>query len=261
MDNARLYQDTRSIAERLQRSLLPVLPEVEGLRLAARYAASSTTAQVGGDWYDSFVLPRGDTALAIGDVTGHDLDAAIAMSQLRNMLRGIAVDREEPPAEVLRRLDTANHSLQREATATCVYGLVKGPAHGPWELTFSSAGHPPPLLTTRDGRARYLDGGTGLLLGMDPAMARDTARHTLPAHSTLVLYTDGLVERRDEPIDDALERLRRHAADLAHEPLDTFCDELLIALGADSTDDIAVLAVRPTPPTPPSSQRPGPDEG
>ncbi len=248
MDNARLYQDTRSIAERLQRSLLPVLPQVEGLQLAARYAASSATAQVGGDWYDSFLLPHGDTGLVIGDVTGHDLDAAIAMSQLRSMFRGIAVDREEPPAEVLRRLDLANHSLHREATATCVYGVLKGSARGPWELKHSSAGHPPPLLTTRDGRARYLGGGAGLLLGMDPDVTRETARHMLPAHSTLVLYTDGLVERRHEHIDDALERLRLHAAGLAHEPLDTFCDELLIGLGADSTDDIAVLAVRPTPP-------------
>ncbi|WP_031185016.1 SpoIIE family protein phosphatase [Streptomyces sp. NRRL F-5635] len=248
VDNARLYQDTRSIAERLQRSLLPVLPQVEGLQLAARYAASSATAQVGGDWYNSFLLPHGDTGLVIGDVTGHDLDAAIAMSQLRSMFRGIAVDREEPPAEVLRRLDLANHSLHREATATCVYGVLKGSARGPWELKHSSAGHPPPLLTTRDGRARYLGGGAGLLLGMDPDVTRETARHMLPAHSTLVLYTDGLVERRHEHIDDALERLRLHAAGLAHEPLDTFCDELLIGLGADSTDDIAVLAVRPTPP-------------
>ncbi|MER6166316.1 SpoIIE family protein phosphatase [Streptomyces violaceorubidus] len=249
VDNVRLYQDTRSIAERLQRSLLPVLPEVEGLRLAARYAASSTTAQVGGDWYDSFVLPGGNTALVIGDVTGHDLDAAIAMSQLRSMLRGIAVDREEPPAEVLRRLDLANHSLHREATGTCVYGLIKGPPEGPWELTHSSAGHPPPLLTTRDGHTRYLDGGAGLLLGMDPYAARGTAVDALPAHSTLLLYTDGLVERRDEPLDSALDRLRRRAADLAREPLETFCDELLIGLGADNADDIAVLAVRPSPPS------------
>ncbi|AQS65873.1 SpoIIE family protein phosphatase [Streptomyces pactum] len=248
VDNARLYQDTRSIAERLQRSLLPVLPEVVGLQLAARYAASSATAQVGGDWYDSFVLPQGDTAVVIGDVTGHNLDAAIAMSQLRSMLRGIAVDRQEPPAEVLHRLDLANHSLHQEATATCVYGVVKGSAQGPWELKHSSAGHPPPLLTTREGETRYLEDGAGLLLGMDPHAPRSTAVHVLPAHSTLLLYTDGLIERRDEPLDDALERLRRHAADLAREPLDTFCDELLIGLGADSADDIAVLAVRPAPP-------------
>ncbi|MGW0819497.1 SpoIIE family protein phosphatase [Streptomyces viridiviolaceus] len=249
VDNARLYQETRNIAERLQRSLLPVLPDVENLQLAARYAASSTTAQVGGDWYDSFVLPSGDTAVVIGDVTGHNLDAAIAMSQLRSMLRGIAVDRKEPPAEVLHRLDLANHSLYREATATCVYGVVKGPAQGPWELSHSSAGHLPPLLTTREGDTHYLEEGAGLLLGMDTDLPRRTAATMLPAHSTLLLYTDGLVERRDESLDDALARLRRHAAALAREPLETFCDELLIGLGADNADDIAVLALRPTPVT------------
>ncbi|MEW2635225.1 SpoIIE family protein phosphatase [Streptomyces sp. NPDC048389] len=248
-DNARLYQETRNIAERLQRSLLPVLPEVEHLQLAARYAASSTTAQVGGDWYDCFALPSGDTALVIGDVTGHNLDAAIAMSQLRSMLRGIAVDRQEPPETVLRRLDMANHSLYREATATCVYGLLKGPADGPWDLVHSSAGHLPPLLIDADGRTRFLEDGSGLLLGMDPDMPRPRAHDAIPAGSTVLLYTDGLIERRGEPLDHAMERLRRHAAALAREPLDVFCDELLIGLGADGEDDIAVLAVRPTPPS------------
>lgn len=249
VDNTRLYQETRNIAERLQRSLLPVLPDVPHLRLAARYAASSTTAQVGGDWYDSFVLPSGNTALVIGDVTGHNLDAAIAMSQLRSMLRGIAVDRQEPPETVLRRLDMANHSLYREATATCIYGLVKGSGEGPWELDYSSAGHLPPLLTTREGDARYLEEGAGLLLGMDPDMPRVRAGCVLPAHSTVLLYTDGLIERRDESLDNGLERLCEHAAALAREPLDIFCDELLIGLGADNSDDIALLALRPTPPS------------
>lgn len=248
IDNTRLYQATRSIAERLQRSLLPALPDVDHLQIAARYAASSTTAQVGGDWYDSFVVPNGGTAVVIGDVTGHNLDAAIAMSQLRSMLRGIAVDRQEPPEMVLRRLDLANHSLYREATATCVYGLAHSSADGSWELTHSSAGHLPPLLTTREGDTRYLEGGAGLLLGMDPDMPRRTARDRLPPESTLLLYTDGLIERRDESLDDALARLRRHTAALARAPLETFCDELLIGLGADSADDIAVLALRPTAP-------------
>lgn len=187
--------------------------------------------------------------MVTGDVTCDDLDAAVAMSQLRSMLRGIAVDRQEPPAEVLRRLDLANHSLHQEATATCAYGLVKGPAHGPWELTYACASHPPPLLTTREGEARYLEDGAGLLLGTDPTLPRASARQALPAHSTLLFYTDGLVERRDESLDDALERLRRHTADLAREPLDTFCDELLIGLGADAADDISLLAVRPSPPS------------
>ncbi|CAL9353119.1 SpoIIE family protein phosphatase [Streptomyces sp. enrichment culture] len=248
VDNARLYQETRNIAERLQRSLLPVLPEVPHLELAARYAASSTTAQVGGDWYDSFILPSGDTALVIGDVTGHNLDAAIAMSQLRSMLRGIAVDRQEPPETVLRRLDMANHSLYHEATATCIYGLIKGPEEGPWELVHSSAGHLPPLLTTDDGRTRFLDAGAGVLLGLDPDMPRPRASDAVPANATVLFYTDGLIERRDESLDDAMERLSRHVAALAREPLNVLCDELLIGLGADSDDDIAILAVRPRPP-------------
>ncbi|WP_189537586.1 SpoIIE family protein phosphatase [Streptomyces roseolilacinus] len=249
VDNARLYQETRNIAERLQRSLLPVLPEVRHLQLTARYAASSTTAQVGGDWYDGFLLPSGDTALVIGDVTGHNLDAAIAMSQLRSMLRGIAVDRQEPPETVLRRLDAANHSLYREATATCVYGLLKGPEEGPWDLVHSSAGHLPPLLTTADGRTRFLEGGSGVLLGLDPDLPRPRATDAVPAGATVLLYTDGLIERRDESLDDAMERLGRRAAALAREPLDVFCDELMIGLGADSDDDIAILAVRPSAPS------------
>jgi PAS domain S-box-containing protein len=257
VDNARLYQQTRDIAQRLQHSLLPVLPEVPHLELAARYAASSTTAQVGGDWYDSFVLPSGDTAVVIGDVTGHNLDAAIAMSQLRSMLRGIAVDRQEPPDMVLRRLDLANHTLYREATATCVYGLVKGHEQGPWELVHSSAGHLPPLLITPEGRTHYLEDGSGLLLGMDIGMRRPRSRAALPAHSTLLLYTDGLIERRGESLDRAMDRLRRHTAALVHEPLDVFCDELLIGLGADNDDDIAVLAVRPG--RPPEGTGPPPE--
>ncbi|WP_052862806.1 SpoIIE family protein phosphatase [Streptomyces niger] len=247
VEHARLYQESRQIAERLQRSLLPVLPDLPYLRLAARYAPSSTAAQVGGDWFDGFVLPNGNTAVVIGDVAGHDLDAAVAMSQLRSMLRGIAVDRQEPPQEVLRRLDLANHSLYREATATCVYGVVEGPEDGPWRLRYSSAGHLPPLLTTREGDTSYLEDGMGLLLGMDPDMPRPGAEAPLPPHSTVLLYTDGLVERRDESLDVSLSRLRRLTAALAREPLDVFCDELLIGLSADSVDDIALLAVRPVP--------------
>ncbi|MCO5968385.1 SpoIIE family protein phosphatase [Actinoallomurus soli] len=249
VDSARLYQKTRHTAERLQRSLLPHLPQIEHLQLAARYAPSSTTAQVGGDWYDAFVLPSGDTVLVIGDVTGHDLQAAVAMSALRNMLRGIALDRQQPPGDVLRRLDVACQTLYRHATATCLYALLKGPEHGPWQLHHASAGHLPPLLTTTGGDTRYLEEGAGLLIGMDSDVPRPTACDRLPAHSTLLLFTDGLIERRGESLDDSLNRLRRHTATLARAPLDVFCDELLIGLGAHSADDIALLAVRPVPPT------------
>ena len=249
VDSIRLHQETRHIAENLQRSLLPELPRVGHLEIAARYAPSSATAQVGGDWYDSFILPNGQPALVIGDVAGHDLEAAVAMSTLRSMLRGIATDRQEPAGTVLRRLDLANHTQSGGTIATCVYGIVKGPDEGPWELEHSSAGHLPPLLTTRDGDTRYLEDGMGLLLGVDPHTPRIQARDPLPAHSTLLLYTDGLIERRGDSLVDAMARLRRKTAALAREPLEVFCDELLIGLGADNTDDIAILALRPAPPT------------
>lgn len=102
------------------------------MEITARYAPSSTTAQVGGDWFDAFTLPGGDTALVIGDVSGHDLTAAVTMSQLRNMLRGIAVDCQDRPSEVLRRLDLATPTLYPHSTATCAYTVVKAPAtaHG-----------------------------------------------------------------------------------------------------------------------------------
>ncbi|MEU9440505.1 SpoIIE family protein phosphatase [Streptomyces sp. NPDC048304] len=247
VDNARLHQYAHSNAEQLQRALLPELPRVAHLELAARYLPSSSTAEVGGDWYDAFVVPGGDTVLVIGDVAGHDLKAAVAMSTLRNMLRGIAVDRPEPPGDVLRRLDLASHTLSPLSTATCVYALLKSD-DGPRSLHHSSAGHLPPLLTTQEGDTRCLDAGRGLLIGMDPDQPRPSACDVLPPHSTLLLFTDGLIERRGESLDDAMTRLRRHAADLARDPLDVFCDELVIQFGTDSTDDIALLAVRSTPP-------------
>ncbi|MFB4319176.1 SpoIIE family protein phosphatase [Actinomadura sp. 21ATH] len=248
IENAALYERASSIAERLQHALLPVLPEAGDVEIAARYAPSAITAQVGGDWYDAFVLPGGDVALAIGDVAGHDIAATAVMSRLSSMLRGIATVRPEPPDEVVRHLDTANRTLSEETTATCVYAVLKGSGGGPWELAHCAAGHPPPLLVLPDGRTRYLDTGGGLLLGTGLDLPRRTARTPLPARSTVLMYTDGLVERRAESLDRALERLREHAAALARAPLDVFCDELLIRLGSDGTDDIALIAVRPAPP-------------
>ncbi|MEU2441293.1 SpoIIE family protein phosphatase [Streptomyces rubradiris] len=247
VDNARLHQHARSNAEHLQRALLPELPRADRLELAARYVPSSTTAEVGGDWYDAFTLPGGDIVLVIGDVSGHDLQAAVAMSALRNMLRGIAVDRQEPPEEVLRRLDLASQTLNRQTTATCVYGLVKSDARTTC-LHYSSAGHLPPLLTTQEGGTRYLDGGRGLLIGMDPQLPRRSAWELLPPRSTLLFFTDGLIERRGESLDEAMSRLHQTTTALARAPLDVFCDELILRFGRDTTDDIALLALRPDPP-------------
>ncbi|MFH8369374.1 PP2C family protein-serine/threonine phosphatase [Streptomyces sp. NPDC018031] len=243
VDNNALHASVQRIAERLQRSLLPPLPDIRPLELAARYLPARAAAEVGGDWYDCFVLPDGVPALIIGDVTGHDLPSAVTMSQLRNMLRALACDRREPPGDVLRRLDAITEILYGGHTATCVFArLETGPA-GAWRLRYANAGHPPPLLITQAGDTRFLEAGHGVLLGVEPHRVRPDGVEPMPADSTLLLYTDGLIERPGESLEEGLARLRQHAAALAREPLDTFCDELLSGLG-DSADDIAVLAAR-----------------
>lgn len=249
VDNGHLHAQVQQIAERFQRSLLPDLPRAGALELAARYQPSAAPAEIGGDWYDAFILPEGATTLIIGDVVGHDLRAAIAMSQVRNMLRGIVSDRKEPPGKILARLDAAHAILYRGQTVTCVYGLVEklGPDE-PWKFHYAVAGHPPPLLVTREGDTRFLTGGRSMLLGHDPTVIRPDAIEPLPPGSIVLLYTDGLIERRGEDMALGMARLRQHAAALAREPLDTFCDELLHGLAAASTDDVALIAVRIPPP-------------
>jgi serine phosphatase RsbU (regulator of sigma subunit) len=246
LDNARLYQRQRKVAETMQRHLLPQLPSVPGLQMAARYLPAPDESQVGGDWYDAFTLADGMTALAIGDVVGHDLDAAAGMAQIRSMLRAYAWSHHEPPGSIVGRLDGSTR-LAGVSMVTLVFGVLEQTAAGVWRLTWTNAGHPPPLLVTHDGQARYLSDGHGMLLGTGASPVRTDASLTLPPQATLVLYTDGLVERRDRPIDDGLERLRKHAASLAHRPLAAFTDLLLERTrltGEDNDDDVAILALR-----------------
>ncbi|WP_425464785.1 SpoIIE family protein phosphatase, partial [Nonomuraea terrae] len=193
LSNAMRFQRTQRIALALQNYLLPDPPRVPGLEITARYRPSAAAAEIGGDWYDSFRLPDGSAVLTVGDVAGHDLAAAVTMSQLRNMLRGLAMDRREPPGDILRRLNIAAESLYPDVTATCVLARLNGPLGGGWRLEYAVAGHPPPLLVTPRGEARYLEDGLSPLLGVTCDMPRDSATATLPPHSTLLLYTDGLV--------------------------------------------------------------------
>ncbi|UBU17920.1 SpoIIE family protein phosphatase [Nonomuraea gerenzanensis] len=237
------FQRAQQIALALQYSLLAEPPQVPGMQIVARYRASPSAAEVGGDWYDSFVLPDGVPVLVIGDVAGHDLNAAVAMSQLRNMLRALAMDRREPPGEILTRLNVAMESLSGEVTATCVYARVE--AHGAGHrLHYATAGHPPPLLVSADGRGHFLDEAVSPLLGVPHREGRLSRVRVLPPGSTLLLYTDGLVERPGEHLDQGLERLRRMAEPLAGQPVDKFCDQLLSGLPTTGLDDIAVIALR-----------------
>ncbi|MGI5121860.1 SpoIIE family protein phosphatase [Marinactinospora thermotolerans] len=244
LDNARLHAGQADIAATLQRALLTDLPAHPGLELSAHYRPASHAAEVGGDWYDAFPLPGGDLALIIGDVTGHDIQAASRMSELRSMLRALAVDRpHDDPGTILRRLDRAQDHLALADSATAVFARLRPAAEGAWRLSWSVAGHPPPLLVSGNGRARHLSGGHAPLLGALPEAPRPTAEMVLAPGSTLLLYTDGLVESRVQDLDTGMTRLRGYAA-LHHEwPLDELCAGLAGELG-DPRDDITLIAVR-----------------
>ncbi|MGW2157469.1 SpoIIE family protein phosphatase [Nonomuraea sp. NPDC001699] len=243
------FQRTQQVALALQYSLLAEPPRLPGLRIVARYRASPSAAEVGGDWYDCFVLPDGVPALVIGDVAGHDLSAAVLMSQLRNMLRALAMDRCEPPGEILTRLNVAMESLSSDVTATCVFARVEE-CEGGHRLRFAVAGHPPPLLVTAQGHGRFLEGALSPLLGFPDDETRASQTEPLPPGGTVLLYTDGLIERSGEHLDLGLERLRRVAESLAAEPLDSFCDQVLSGLPSTGLDDIAIIALR----LPPAAQ-------
>jgi PAS domain S-box-containing protein len=236
-------QQARQFAVAMQHSLLAEPPCVPGLQITARYRPSPSAAEVGGDWYDSFVLPDGATMLVIGDVADDDLRAATIMGQLRNMLRGLAVDRQEPPGEILTRLNILIETLYDEDTATCVLARVEHHAGG-HVLHYSVAGHPPPLLLTEDGESRFLESSGNPLLGVAYPGAFLSASRPLPPRSTLLLYTDGLVEVPGEDLGDGLSRLRGHAAAHARAPLDELCDGLLSSMPVSGTDDIAMIALR-----------------
>ncbi|MFJ7017617.1 SpoIIE family protein phosphatase [Streptomyces sp. NPDC101117] len=245
LDNARLYQRQRKVAETMQNHLLPQMPGVPGLEMTARYLPAPDASQVGGDWYDAFPLSDGATALAIGDVVGHDLEAASGMAQLRNMLRAYAWSQNEPPSRIVTRLDEAMEHITDVSMATMVFARIEALEDGTWRLSWTNAGHPPMLLIARDGVARFLEEGHGVALGTGLRARRPDAQAVLEPGSTLVLYTDGLVEEHGQILDVGLDRLRRHAAAYVHRPLTVLADQVLRRVRpADNDDDVALLALR-----------------
>jgi serine phosphatase RsbU (regulator of sigma subunit) len=239
-EKARLFEREQLIAETLQRSLLTDrLQSLPGVRLAARYLPGGDGSDVGGDWYDTMLVPGG-LALTVGDVTGKGIHAAALMGQLRTALRAYALE-GHGPADVVSALDRLLAGLGDTRMATTVYGVLEPTGQ---HLTFARAGHLPPLLVSTAGTAEYLEGGLSLPLGVDPARARTAARTTIPPGSTLLLYTDGLVEQRTRPLDVGLERLRTAAASAPHD-VERFCDAVLDEmLPGGEPDDVAVLAVQ-----------------
>jgi GAF domain-containing protein len=244
IDNARLYTRERATALALQRGLLPRwIPDVPGLELACRYIPAETAAEIGGDWFDVIPLSPGRCALTVGDVTGHDMRAASLMGQLRTATRTLA-GFDLPPAQVLTRLDQITTDLtDDETSATCIYA-VHDAATGHWDI--ARAGHPLPAAIRPGHSAAFLDLPPGMPLGVGVGGGGQyqTTRLHMPRHSTLVLYTDGLIESPADDICTGMARLARTLDTTSRLPVKETCNTLLAALAANPTDDIAVLMAR-----------------
>ena len=244
IDNARRYSRERATALTLQRSLLPTgLSAPSSVEVRHRYLPGSKMIEVGGDWYESIALPGGRVALVVGDVAGHGVRAAVTMGRLRTAIRTLA-RLELPPAETLQQLDELMHELgvREPHFATCVYAVFDA-VSGSCEI--ASAGHLPPLLVPPDGDSEFLDVSPAPPLGVGSGPIQ-TRVFKIRDGSLLVLYTDGLVERRTSDIDEGLARLREtFGPGSASRPLEDLCKATLAGVYADhQRDDIAVLVAR-----------------
>ncbi len=239
-ERERQFAREHVIATTLQRSLLPQsLPTIPGVEVAVRYLAGGAGMEVGGDWYDVFALPGQRVGLAIGDVVGRGLGAAVVMGQLRVALRTLAKVIPSP-AMVVRELSGLAQELVGDQMTTLVYGIVDLASH---EFRFTCAGHPPPLLGHPTSPPAFIEGGRGLPLGIVDDET-DEAVVILEPGTTLLLYTDGLVERRNASLDDGMARLCAAVAgpDL---DLDVLCERIIESLGAEAAgDDVALVALR-----------------
>lgn len=245
MDNARRYSREHGIAVELQRALLaePGIPHPQ-IEVASRYLPAGATDLVGGDWFDTVALPSGITLLAMGDVMGHGVEAAVEMSHYRAMLRVVAGEGDSPD-RILRRMDVLLAAAGIERPATCLLALAD-PVHG--GCWFANAGHLPPGVVGADGRVRLLDIPPGPPLGADLRGQYEAIYVRWPAGSTLLLYTDGLVERRTEDIDVSLARLAGMEVPHATGPLDALLARIVHRLAPSAAeDDVAVLAARARP--------------
>jgi serine phosphatase RsbU (regulator of sigma subunit) len=246
IENVRLFEQVRTASEQFQRLLLPALPDLRPFTAAAIYRPATEPSRLGGDWYDAILLPDDAVAVVIGDVVGHDLEAAAAMASTRNMLRALLFDRRTPPSAILAQLDRTLQGITNTPVTTTNLARIEPDGPG-WRLHWSAAGHVPPLLISPGRRAVYLFAEPGLPLGVDTEQPRPDHIRPLPPGSTVVLFTDGLVEHPDRPIDECLDELAGLATAHAGLPLEDFVQVLADQGPSDGHDDMALLALR-TPP-------------
>jgi serine phosphatase RsbU (regulator of sigma subunit) len=250
-DTEQRAAEEHKLALRLQRAILPPEEhpvEAAGIDVAVRYRPAGRGHLVGGDWYDTLVLPTGDVLLVVGDVAGHGIEAVTGMVAARNALRGLAVT-GAGPGELLRLLNLTLCTLVDGVIGTVVCGVYRP---GAGDLRWARAGHLPPLLI-RDGAADMLSLPGGVLLGMDPSASYEEISEPLRQGDTLVLFTDGLIERRDESISDALTEFAANASGLCGPDgagpdgagsADLCADRLLASATSDTDDDACLVAVR-----------------
>jgi PAS domain S-box-containing protein len=247
LDRARLYRQQRDVAETLQRSLLRPPQTREDVAISVAYVPAAEVAQVGGDWYDAFNQPDGSTTLIIGDVMGHDLLAAAAMSETRTLIRTLAAQHGGDPARTLDDAERVMRLLELDTLATLLVARIEPRGHGAEGLamSYSIAGHPPPLVLRGDGAVDILDQGpVDALLGIGQ-QGRHQRTCILEPGATLVLYTDGLVERRDQPVDEGIDLLRQELSRLADREPDEVRDAILARMLPErADDDVALLVVR-----------------
>jgi PAS domain S-box-containing protein len=247
IDRVHRQSQQAQLAEALQRSLLTDPPAIDDVAVVVRYVPAAEAARVGGDWYDAFLQRDGAAVVVIGDVVGHDTAAAAAMGQLRSLLRGIAHYSGAGPAEVLHGLDQAIADMHTDTLATAaVARLERADGNGWRRLRWANAGHPPPMVLAPDGQVSVLGGDLGdLMLGVDPTTERAEPVITVVPGEIVLLYSDGLIERRDSTLDEGMARLAMHLKELAGLPLEELCDALLqqMLLGTPQ-DDVALVAVR-----------------
>ena len=240
VDNVRLYAREHRLAETLQRAMLPEQDEVKDLDVWTYYAPSSGHAQVGGDWYDVLQVNPDVIALVIGDVVGHDAEAAAAMGQLRSVVRSYAFEDSEPGA-VLDRVDQLVAGMRIPRSASLVFATLTRTATG-WSLSYSRAGHPPPLVA-RGSEVVQLSEAGGAMVGFGYT-GRSTGQHELAPGDVLVLYTDGLIERRDRTLREGLRALVEVTGTVGALDAAGVGEELLSRLADEPEDDVAVVVVR-----------------
>ncbi|RBM10618.1 serine/threonine protein phosphatase [Prauserella sp. PE36] len=240
--NANEYEREHELAERLQRAMLPALASHDELDIVARYRSATRGVHVGGDWYDAFHRPDGKVVLTVGDVTGHGLDAAVVMGKLQNVLRAYAIEGHGPAAS----LRLVHDLLRGEPGTLFATAVVAEVELGTGVMRWASAGHPPPLVQAPTGEVEFLDVDHGPMLGINIPYDIPEHERALSPGSSVVLYTDGLIERRSSDIDAGMERLAGAFTTCEAVRLEERTEHVLKVMlgGSDHDDDVCLLLCR-----------------